>query len=700
MAAISGILWHTRRSEKLAMWRMFRRAVLPGALALATVLALAVNAFALSGTTIKLAEAEHFGPPAVAVDSSGTAFIAWADERGPAYTVRYCTIPAGATGCSHVNVLTPAGGKEPVIDGVHVLVDGSTVVILADVYGVGEEYEPEQEWTSTDGGATFNAVNAGKSVAEGILNADTGPLNAVIVPGSNALGFAWHTAVGPPTFAEFPFGALSECSVKKGKTCPFATLQPPAAEHQLGNLGGVVASQLGSNPGVLGVYETLGKPGCSTGTFDTAYVYGSGNQEAGNSYNISPGEGGSAWKVGLAEGDCEAEYPAVGGGQSGFGVLEKDVVNGQEVYHRFDQSNHTFDTPLVAVAGEGGISSSVSQDGAGGIYATFIAGLDEARLAYSFNGGVTWSGPTTLSAAQLGHLASAVGPTGQGWATWQVGESVYAQQFDAADSVVAPAVDMVTTTQTAGTAIGASIAVGPGTTGETDRATITGVNASSATGTVAYSLYSKSNCEPSSKVFSGATTAVAAGVAAPSAPVTSVLAPGQYYWQALYSGNEGSVYGVKGNLPSASSCGSEILTVAAPVSGYKIKSIVTNSDGTVTITLVPIESGKATLVLTVPTASIASAGAAKSKRCKHGQIKLKGKCRPASTVVGKTFGKGTAGSALKLTVHLSSKLKAKLKKGGSVHLTATLSYLSAFGGKATTHTYNLTVKGHQRKHRK
>jgi hypothetical protein len=139
-----------------------------------------------------------------------------------------------------------------------------------------------------------------------------------------------------------------------------------------------------------------------------------------------------------------------------------------------------------------------------------------------------------------------------------------------------------------------------------------------------------------------------------------------------------------------------------PNSGYTIQSIVSNSNGTVTITFVPAQSGEATLVVTVPTASIASSSAvaAKSKKCKHGQIKIKGKCLPAKTVTGKASGSGTAGVPLKLTVNLSSKIKALLKKGKTVHLTATLTYKSALGGASTVNAYQVTVKGHKPKKKK
>ncbi len=139
-----------------------------------------------------------------------------------------------------------------------------------------------------------------------------------------------------------------------------------------------------------------------------------------------------------------------------------------------------------------------------------------------------------------------------------------------------------------------------------------------------------------------------------------------------------------------------------PSGSYTIESIVSNSNGTVTITFVPTQSGEATLVLTVPTASIAStsAMAAKSKKCKHGQVKIKGKCRPSTTVAGKTSAAGTGGVPLKLTVNLSSTIKALLKKGKTVHLLATLTYKSSLGGAPTVNTYHITVKGHKPKHKK
>jgi hypothetical protein len=148
------------------------------------------------------------------------------------------------------------------------------------------------------------------------------------------------------------------------------------------------------------------------------------------------------------------------------------------------------------------------------------------------------------------------------------------------------------------------------------------------------------------------------------------------------------------NDPSGTATVTFVPTPPAPNSTYTVQSIHANGDGTVTIVFVPTQAGTASVVVTVPTATIASrASAAKHKRCKKGQVKIKGKCRPASTVTGKVTTKGLAGVALKITVKPSSKVKRLLKKGKTVVLTATLTYTSALGGKPTVQTFHVKVKG-------
>jgi hypothetical protein len=138
----------------------------------------------------------------------------------------------------------------------------------------------------------------------------------------------------------------------------------------------------------------------------------------------------------------------------------------------------------------------------------------------------------------------------------------------------------------------------------------------------------------------------------------------------------------------------------APDSSFTVGSIHANPNGTVTIVFVPTQSGSATLTVTVPTASIArtEAAAAKSRKCKKSQIKLKGKCLPKTTVSGTVSASGAAGVPLTLTVKPSGKVLAALKKGKTVVLTATLTYKSALGGSPFVKVLQLTVKPKSKHH--
>jgi hypothetical protein len=137
-----------------------------------------------------------------------------------------------------------------------------------------------------------------------------------------------------------------------------------------------------------------------------------------------------------------------------------------------------------------------------------------------------------------------------------------------------------------------------------------------------------------------------------------------------------------------------------PSGSYRVQSIKANADGTITITFVPTQDGTATLEVTVPTATISrSASAAKARKCKRNQTRIKGKCRPRTSVSGKVTATGKAGLPLKITVKPSSKVKKALARGKKVQLTAKLTYRSALGGTPTARTYHFTLKA-KKKHKK
>jgi hypothetical protein len=136
-------------------------------------------------------------------------------------------------------------------------------------------------------------------------------------------------------------------------------------------------------------------------------------------------------------------------------------------------------------------------------------------------------------------------------------------------------------------------------------------------------------------------------------------------------------------------------------SSYRIQSVHTKPNGAITIVLVPRQEGTALLEVTAPTATISSTASAarRQKPCKKGQVRIKRVCRPQSTLSGKVSGRGRAGAALTITVQPSRKVRAALKKGRKVALTAKLTYRSALGGKPTAETFHFSAKTVKRKHR-
>ena len=681
------------RTGTTSLSRTLRRAGLAGGLTLSLVLAFATDVSA-SGPTINVGTPYDINGLAVAVDNSGDAVLAWANDKdlaGAKNYVQYCVLPVGATACTHSGNLMPADGAE-YVDRVQVLNESSTLVVLADVYGAqggaASSYEPEQEWQSTDGGATFTLVNVGKSVAEGNIAGDTNPLNAVNVPGTGVLGYGWNAAVSAPTFHAFPLTSPPECSeAMSGCPAGFATLEPNTNPDQIPNLESQFASQQGAAPGVLGVFFTNftnGPLGCSdaqTVPFGTAYAYGSGTQSSTNNYNISPGEPNSAWKVAVSQADCNVEYFAVAGGPSGFGVLEDNELTGQTVYHRFDQATDKFDTPLVTVAQEGEESPALSQDGAGGVYATFLGDGGPGgpiRLAYSGDGGNNWASNTLNADSEggAGNLTSNVNAAGQGWATWTDNGSVYAQSFQAADAIApaivsAPTATTLTTSQTSGTTTGANITIPAGTVGETDQAILTGTHAATATGTVAYGLYDNSSCTGSAVASSS--EAVTAGKPAASAPITAALPQGTYYWKAAYSGDAA-------NDAGTSPCGSEVLTVTPPAT---TGGTGTSTSTTVTVTITCAGPCTVTLTLTIPTASAARKGKKKPK--------------PLTLATG-TFTLPKGGTH-KLTLHLT-KTGRKIFAAHRGRLKASLSLSEKIDGHTILSTRTIKIKPAAKKHKK
>jgi uncharacterized repeat protein (TIGR01451 family) len=114
----------------------------------------------------------------------------------------------------------------------------------------------------------------------------------------------------------------------------------------------------------------------------------------------------------------------------------------------------------------------------------------------------------------------------------------------------------LTTSLSGGNQSGTSISVPTGIA-VTDSATLSGTNASSASGTVTYTVFSDNACTHA--VADGGTKNVGEGGSVPSSDPVTLTATGTYYWQASYIGDDA-------NAPSMSTCGDEVETVTPPLS--------------------------------------------------------------------------------------------------------------------------------------
>jgi hypothetical protein len=93
--------------------------------------------------------------PAVAVDSTGTAYTAWLNP--PADTkLTFCKVSIAAPRCAPVSLPDPDPSHAQYFDPPSVLVAGTTVRVFEEVDGAANQNQNGMyEWVSTDGGATF-----------------------------------------------------------------------------------------------------------------------------------------------------------------------------------------------------------------------------------------------------------------------------------------------------------------------------------------------------------------------------------------------------------------------------------------------------------------------------------------------------------------------------------------------------------------
>jgi hypothetical protein len=367
------------------------------------------------------------GQPAVAVSPSGTAYSVVLQGNTK---LDVCKLPPGSTTCNPVVLKVPDPSTYVFFDPPTVLVQNGDIYVFEYLEGASDDLTGLAEFVSTDGGASFTLQPHAVSYVPGGAGT-AGPV--VALPGGD-FGAGYVSAVANPAFQA---NALSSPGDDSEATTPaYATLNPsPATAYTIGNLGGQFASQLTGSLGVLGVFQSSGAPCPSSARATLVYAYAPiAAATTLAELNTSPGGAGSPWSP-LAKVDCEGAYPALAGGPSGLGLLESDLgASSAGVLYRAFSPTSGFGAPVTIVKGEIADDPTVSQDGTGGIYATWVEPGVGIELAYSSTRGASWTGPISLLPAPSGgagmdNLTSAVNGSGQGWAVYTLSGKEYALHF-------------------------------------------------------------------------------------------------------------------------------------------------------------------------------------------------------------------------------------------------------------------------------
>ena len=226
----------------------------------------------------------------------------------------------------------------------------------------------------------------------------------------------------------------------------------------------------------------------------------------------------------------------------------------------------------AAVVGEGAVLSPISGTSPVGSPYTFTAKVQNTTGVPIADQSVTFkvlSGPNagktlTTTTNATGKAKFTDTSTSTGTDTVQVsfvngtGNTVTSNEATVTwtqTTMVPPASTTTTTSLSGGSQSGTSISVPVGTS-VTDQASLSGTNASKATGTVTYSVYSNDTC---TTVFKAGTAQMitTAGTLPASNPVTITTA-GTYYWKASYSGDPANAKSTSACSPAA---GGEVETV-------------------------------------------------------------------------------------------------------------------------------------------
>jgi hypothetical protein len=312
--------------------------------------------------------------PGVAVDAAGTAYIAWFGPESNTTSLNFCRLPRGAAACDVRTTITAPGTT---LSRPFVTVDGATVRVVSYRYGLtGARFDEIWEFTSVDGGATFDA---GHPV--GIAPFDEavrGPGDTLTVATSaESTGLAVQNVPLDGTTAGTSQAILSADHPYNGTVGPAGPATMVA-----------VFADASSNAQVRTTTGALDDAATWTPPVDLGY----------------------------------ADYPRLAGGPSGLYLLSGTVANALTV-RKFDGA--TFDAGVTIAEAGDDAQAHLTEDPGGRLHAVYghntVAGL-ELDYATSDDGRTWQSGPllTQTNALQgIGQLRAAAAADHVGVAAWE-----------------------------------------------------------------------------------------------------------------------------------------------------------------------------------------------------------------------------------------------------------------------------------------
>ena len=223
-------------------------------------------------------------------------------------------------------------------------------------------------------------------------------------------------------------------------------------------------------------------------------------------------------------------------------------------------------------AGEFDFPENVATDGSGDVYVTDLNNqrVEEFSPTGAFIAGYGWGVSdganhfeTCTSTCQTGIEGGSAGEFNNpyGIASDSAGD-LYVADYgnERIDEFGARAQTTTSTSLSGGGQSGASISV-PENTLVSDTASLSGTNASTATGTVTYNVYSDPGCTKFVAGYLDENITTPGTLPGTGSFATNI--PGTYYWQASYSGDSA-------NAASTSPCGAETETVTSPPPQYRL----------------------------------------------------------------------------------------------------------------------------------